>query len=189
MWHFFSRSKEFTGESKVRWSPVIPTWHSCSATEQLEISRADISRVSTGTSILMGYRSPARCSHSFPSVRDRCFCKHRYRRCGVATCSLRYFHLLPIFPLSCAHRSHYRPVPITRLSRSPLPWLMVILQLSKLVFAFLNSFLFHSFSLHTTFLASRLSLSPSSLPQPAEPGSTLATLKSGCGEDFAFNPI
>jgi len=30
------------------------------------------------------------------------------------------------------------------------------------------------------------SLSLFSRPQPAEPGSTLGTLESGCGEDFAF---
>jgi len=104
-------------------------------------------------------------SHSFPlflrlvtpSVRDRCFFDYRYRRCGVATCSLRYFHLLLIFPFSCVHRSPYRPVPIDRLSRRLLPWLMVILQHSRYVFAFLHSSLFHPFSLHTSSL---VSLSP-----------------------------
>jgi len=43
-----------------------------------------------------------------PFVRDRCFCEYRYRRCGVATGSLRYFHLGRCF-----------------LSRRTLPWLMV----------------------------------------------------------------
>jgi len=63
---------------------------------------------------------------------------------------------------------------------------MVILQLSRYVFAFLHSFLFHPFSPHTSSLASCLFLSPFSRPQPAEHGSTLATLESRCGEDFAI---
>jgi len=43
----------------------LQRWSSSSL--QLQIFRADISHVSTGTSILMGYRSPARCSLRRPN--------------------------------------------------------------------------------------------------------------------------
>jgi len=82
---------------------------------------------------------------------------YRYRRCGVATCSLRYFHLLPIFPVCVC--------PSIALSssanRSPFKaWLVVILQLSYVSFShFFNSFLAHPFSL----LSSSLALQSSSV--------------------------
>jgi len=90
----------------------------------------------------MGYRSPARCSllRLTPFNVSPAWLHHSCvidvylhidtdgaalppARCDIST-------LTDFFPFSCAHRSHYRPVPIDRLSERHLPWLVVILQLS-----------------------------------------------------------
>jgi len=76
------------------------------------------------------------------------------RRCHLL---VAIFPPLPIFPFSCAHRSHYRPVPIDRLSRRPLPWFVVILQLSYVSFFCISFTPFHLI-LFYLFVLSRPSL-------------------------------
>jgi len=100
------------------------------------------------------------------------------RRCHLL---VAIFPPWPIFPFSCAHRSHYRPVPIDRLSRRPLPWLVVILQF------FIGKFLLHtSYSFSSYPSLSFRPLSPFTCPLSVASDSILAALESGCGENFAF---
>jgi len=74
-------------------------------------------------------------------------------RCDIST-FWRYFQF------ACAHGSHYRPVPIDRLSRRPLPWLMVILKLSICPHSFWIICLFHFIFSAPSSLCRSLSLTP-----------------------------
>jgi len=81
-------------------------------------------------------------------------------RCDIST-FCRYFQF------ACAHRSHYRPVPIDRLSRRPLPWLMVILQLSICPQNFWLICLFHFIFSAPSSPCRSLSLTPSTMAPAA----------------------
>jgi len=120
----------------------------------------------------MGYRSPARCLLLRPtpfhgstawshhpcvidvlSTIDTDGAALPPARCDIYT-FCRYFQL------ACAHRSHYRSVPIDRLSRRPLPWLMVIFQLSICPHSFWLICLFHFIFSAPSSLCRSLSLTP-----------------------------